>query len=400
MAQQWHNQTTGERIRFLRGSLTQQALAEAAGVSVHLVQKAEQGKNVSLPYLMKLAEALGRDLSVVLGEQSPSRAAVREETAALRAISVATHEAGAGRVSDVEPGDLADLRRAFTRVWHDYWTGAYGSLGLMLPSILRESAATYQGTTGNTKKQAAALLADAMQLSGHFANNFGARDLAYAAMGYASAPVRDCSDELRAGRLDAVLSWIYLRDGKPDKAMSVAGAAAVRIEPRFSTANENQLAVYGNLMTNAAVAASRGGGTPDEARDYISQAHAVAARMTSEVAPFGAIFGPGAAISQSVSVSLALGDYGQALALIDGPASSIGEMLPSSQARYYLDVALARAEHRRWPEASGAVQHAYELAPSFTRTQALTAELLRRIGDASSASVRRLAERIGIPYAG
>jgi transcriptional regulator with XRE-family HTH domain len=94
MAQQWHDLTTGERIRFLRGSMTQQALSEAAGVSIHLVQKVEQGKNVSLPSLMKLAEGLGRDLSVILGDVSPHRAALREEVTALRSISVATHEAG------------------------------------------------------------------------------------------------------------------------------------------------------------------------------------------------------------------------------------------------------------------------------------------------------------------
>jgi len=398
MAQQWQDQTTGERIRFLRGSMTQQALAEAAGVSVHLVQKAEQSKPISLPYLMKLAEALGRDLAVVLGEISPRRAELREEATALRAISVATHEAGAGRVSDIEPGSLSDLNEAFARIWREYWRGDYDTLGLTLPGVLRESAALYRGSTGTARNEAATLLADAMQLSGHYANNFGARDLAYAAMGYAAQAVADASDELRAGRLDAVLSWIYLRDGKADKAMQIAGRAAAQIEPSYSNVDESRLAVYGNLMTNAAVAASRGGGSADEARDYISQAHAVAARMTHEVAPFGAIFGQGAAATQSVSVSLALGDFGHALALIDGPDFPIGEMLPSSQARYYLDVALARAEQRRWSDASNAVQLAYDAAPAFTRTQALTVDLIRRIGDASSASVRRLAEKIGIPY--
>ncbi len=398
MTQQWHDRTTGERIRFLRGPMTQQELADASGVSIHLVQKAEQGKNISLPYLMKLAEGLGRDLSVLLGDIAPHRTALREETAALRAISHATHEAGAGRTASVEPAPLDELRESFVLIWREYWEGTYDRIGLALPAILRESAAWYHSSSGAARSKAAALMADAMQLSGHYANNFGARDLAYAAMGYAARAVEDASDELRAGRLDAVLSWIYLRDGKPSQAMQIASRAAERIEPRYADHDETRLAVFGNLMTNAAVAASRGGGNADEARDYISQAHAVAARMSGEVAPFGAIFGPGAAVSQSVSVSLALGDYGQALKLIDGPAFGITEMLPSSQARYHLDVALARTEQQRWPDASNAVQHAYELAPAFTRTQALTAELVRRIGDASSARVRRLSEKIGIPY--
>lgn len=394
----WTEYTTGERIKVLRGSMTQQALSEAAGVSVHLVQKAEQGRSISLPYLMRLANALGSDVSVLLGEQAPRRAVTRDEREAVRSIGVATHEAAAGRVSDIEPGDLADLTESFNRIWAEYWSGRYQSLGVALPAILRESAAIYQGATGRDRTESAGLLADALQLSAHFANNFGVRDLAYAAVGYATRIVPDSSDELRAARLEAVLSWVYLRDGKPEKAMRIAGDAAARIEPRYSDGDQKQIAVYGNLMTNAAVAASRGGGSNDDARDYMSQAHAAAARAHGESAPYGAVFGPGAAVTQALSVAIALGDHSQATKLIDRPGFDLSSVLPSSQARYLLDVALVRAEAGKWDQAITALHQAHEAAPSFTRTQAIASEVVRRIGDASATKVRRLSALIGVPY--
>jgi transcriptional regulator with XRE-family HTH domain len=45
----WSDYSTGERIKILRGTeLTQADLAEAAGVSLALVQKVEQGRSVTV----------------------------------------------------------------------------------------------------------------------------------------------------------------------------------------------------------------------------------------------------------------------------------------------------------------------------------------------------------------
>lgn len=73
----WADFTTGKRIKHLRGSdLTQQGLAEAAGVSLALVQKAEQDRGeLSVGSLLRIAGALNTDVSVVLGQQAPRRGA-------------------------------------------------------------------------------------------------------------------------------------------------------------------------------------------------------------------------------------------------------------------------------------------------------------------------------------
>ena len=393
----WADYTTGERIKALRGLMTQEALAEVAGVSVHLVRKAEQSKSISLPYLIKLSEALGTDVSIVLGEQSPRRAMARDERAALRAISIATHEAGGGFGAGVEPGELTDLQAAFDVIWRDYWNGSYNNVGAVLPRVLAEAHALSQDATGHEQEKAAALLCDAFQLSAHYANNLSARDLAYAATMYGKKAAAQASDEMRDARMDALLSWVYLRDGKPGKGVVVAEQAAARIEPRFSDSDTIHLAVYGNLMANAAVAASRGGASDQAARDYLSHAHAVAARMGTDVNAFGAIFGPTAAVTQSVSVSLALDDIGQALGLVRGARLDPNGVLASGRARYHLDIGLLMCQTRQFDKAVDAIRTAHETAPAFTRIQALTTELLRRLAESSTANVRRLAATVGVP---
>ncbi|GAA0665726.1 hypothetical protein GCM10009535_51820 [Streptomyces thermocarboxydovorans] len=58
----WADLTNGQRIKHLRGSdLTQQGLADAAGVSLALVQKAEQDRGeLSVGSLLKFAHARTR----------------------------------------------------------------------------------------------------------------------------------------------------------------------------------------------------------------------------------------------------------------------------------------------------------------------------------------------------
>lgn len=59
---EWASYTQGQRIKILRGrDLTQDGLAEKAGLSIKTVQKAEQNGTVSLSTLLSLAAALDAD---------------------------------------------------------------------------------------------------------------------------------------------------------------------------------------------------------------------------------------------------------------------------------------------------------------------------------------------------
>jgi transcriptional regulator with XRE-family HTH domain len=76
----------GARIRLLRKlkGLSQQALAEAAGVTFQQIQKYERGANrVSASMLARIARTLAVPVSEMFGEASPTSSAVDEVAALL-----------------------------------------------------------------------------------------------------------------------------------------------------------------------------------------------------------------------------------------------------------------------------------------------------------------------------
>src|SRR5215472_15311553 len=91
----------GARIRLLRKvrGMSQQALAEAAGVTFQQIQKYERGANrVSASMLSRIAGTLQAPVSEMFGEANPAAASAIDEVAALLA----------------EPGAL-ELLRAYSR---------------------------------------------------------------------------------------------------------------------------------------------------------------------------------------------------------------------------------------------------------------------------------------------
>ncbi|MFJ3281454.1 helix-turn-helix domain-containing protein [Streptomyces halstedii] len=78
---QWSEYTTSERLKALRGGMTQEQLAEAASVSVGVVRKLERGGTASLPSLLFIADALGtntiRTRLPLVGSAAPTKLSVR-----------------------------------------------------------------------------------------------------------------------------------------------------------------------------------------------------------------------------------------------------------------------------------------------------------------------------------
>jgi transcriptional regulator with XRE-family HTH domain len=78
----------GARIRLLRKlrGLSQQALADAAGVTFQQIQKYERGANrVSASMLSRIAKTLGVPVSEMFGEASPANSGAVDEVAELLA---------------------------------------------------------------------------------------------------------------------------------------------------------------------------------------------------------------------------------------------------------------------------------------------------------------------------
>ncbi|MCX5377565.1 helix-turn-helix domain-containing protein [Streptomyces sp. NBC_00091] len=395
---QWSEYTTSERLKTLRGGMTQEQLAEAAAVSVGVVRKLERGGTASLPSLLSIADALGTDIAVLLGQQAPRRSMDRDERAALRMVSAATHDAAIGIPADVEPGTVEELRAAVRRADEAYWAGRYTELGTLLGQLLPEAKARFDAADHAEREAAGGVLIDTFQTAGMAANVLGSRDLAYAALTYGRQIAVQAGDDLRDAHLAATTAWVNLRDGRTTQGFALAAAQADRIEPKMSEHDPDRLSVYGQLVTNAAVAASRGGASADSAREYLSQAHAVAARIGDEHArgDHAQPYGPMYAATQAMSIAVALGDTSGALRLMD--TVRLDDTVPlATRARYGLDVALTHVECRRWEAAADTLEAVCTMAPGWVRHQMLPGVIIGRLAGVSVGRLRGLASVAGVP---
>ncbi len=114
------------------------------------------------------------------------------------------------------------------------------------------------------------VLADAYRLAAYVANQFGARDLAYAAIGHSADQARAGGDPVREASVASGRSWIYLRDARTDDAEHTAALSYSSIEPTYSDRDSVRLATYGWHVTFAAAVAARQGSTA-AADDLLSQ---------------------------------------------------------------------------------------------------------------------------------
>ncbi|MEU6460301.1 helix-turn-helix transcriptional regulator [Streptomyces sp. NPDC046976] len=393
---QWSDYTTGERIKILRGREIRQAdLAEMTGLSIVTIQKAEQDKALSLPTLLAIADALGVDTSVVLGQQAPRRALERGDRLMIRDLSRAVHDTAAGILpGDAEPVPLGDLELTTARCWDLYWKGQYIEAGAVVAPFLVAAATHLHERADGERASAWGVLSDAYRLAGYVANLMGARDLAYASIGHAQNAAERAADDMRVALVGSGRSWVYLRDARLPEALKLAEKSAADIEPRFSKASLEELTAYGSHVNFAAVVASRMG---DKARaaDFLSQSHATGARMGQEVRAHGTLFGPVSATTQAVGINVALGQTGKALTLIDS-IRDVSTLTQAARNRYAMDKALAHADAKQWDKSLDTLEETLRADPDWARHQTLPGVIVQKIGRASTAQLRRVSELIGV----
>ncbi|MQS35423.1 helix-turn-helix domain-containing protein [Streptomyces katsurahamanus] len=393
---QWSEYTDGERIKILRGMETRQSdLAEMTGLSLQTIQQAEQGKRLTLRTLIRIADALGVDTSVVLGQQAPRRSMQRDDRAMVRDLSRTVHDTAAGLLDITDPPALEELREASKACWDTYWRGSYMEAGALARPLLEQAAARLHDQPADEQAEAWGLLADAYRLAAYVANLIGSRDLAYAAIGHAQHAAEQAADDVRRALVMSGRSWVYLRDTRLADALTLAERAATDIEPKFSTATMEQLVAYGSHVNFAAVVASRME-DKERAADYLSQSHATGARMGQEYRAHGTVFGPVSATTQAVGINVALGETGKALSLI-GDIKPVHERVLSGAARnrYAMDKALAQADAKLWDASLETLEGALLAAPQWARHQVLPSVIVSRVATGSTTRLRRVVELIG-----
>ncbi|KOV51178.1 DNA-binding protein [Streptomyces sp. AS58] len=380
--------------------MTQQGLADATGLSLALVQKAEQDRGeLSVGSLLKLAHALNTDVSVILGQQAPRRGMNQSDRAALRQLSDAVHESALGEWEGIdEPSTVDELSEARNRAWDAYWASDTATVSNYASKVLMEGQVRYASATGTEREQVGAILASTYRVAASCSNGFGQRDLALSALTSAKRCAKEVDDPVMTALLESTLSWIHLRGAKLPRAVAVAERAALVIEPSFSSGSRPQLLAYGRLMISAAVAASRREDA-SAADDYTSQAHAAAARLGRDEKLYGTSFGPAAAMTEAVGIQVALKNYGRALKLANHPDMNrlAKSMSKVARNRYKLDVALAQCATGLYDQAGDTLIEVGLDAPEWVRHQALPSVIGKRLAKVSTARVRNISELIGVP---
>lgn len=266
----------GDRLKELRltNGLTQERLAERAGLSLGVVKKLEGGGSARLDTYHALARALGVRTSALFESGGPhSTTRGDDDNIDLMPLrqAIAPAVTYSGRLTDtiaVDP-DLDRLRSTAAEVGTAYHRDQYGYVAEFLPALVH-AAHTAVGyfDNGPEHTQAVRIRSDVLQMAGRYLTQVRAYDLAHTAL-------RDAiGDAVRADDMGGVAAavyqqgWLLMRQGRLDEAEQVSVATADAVEPRISRATKATLGAWGKLLVHGSAAAARNN-RPAEAREIL-----------------------------------------------------------------------------------------------------------------------------------
>ncbi len=372
----------GQRIYELRTErsprLTQQQLAERAGLSVDLIQKLEQGRKATarVSSLTAIAKALDVDLSSLLGKRTVLNS-VPEQGGLLelrRAITPVVDETRDHTAIDDLPQKVAD-------VWRLYWLGDYDTLAATLPGVIWE-ARTLRANN---------LLADALAAAAVALVHLGHTDLAYTAITTGLAVV---DDPILRASLVSWQAWVLLNQGRPGDGAALALREVDAIHPGWK-AEPHHIAMWGILLTTAATSAARHNQS-EEAADMLRAAHGAAARLGVSRFDYHTVFSQSKVIMMSVDCAVVAGDYVRALDTAQQMPSDSG--LPiASRARHLADVAHAHARLGHHEQAEELLLNIERTAPRWISYDVFSRSIVSELkaDGYQSSKLHGLARRLG-----
>ncbi|MBB1154018.1 helix-turn-helix domain-containing protein [Amycolatopsis dendrobii] len=371
------------RLRIAR-DLSQEQLAEAAGVGPDTVSRIEQGKRTqSRPAtLRKLAQALGVTVDMLLGQQSSPHSLDLDVAPLRRAINADDDIPGLDFAETREILPMDELAESAHEAWRAYVDGRHGELLHALPLVLTDARRIVRETRDEERAGGHRVLSTAYRLGAGIAGRIGLDDLAYTAARLAvkTAAHADNPEVERAISL-RYLAWTLVRQGLPEDAEKVATEAAAAIEPRMLDRDPIRAGVFGNLLFNAATAALNNG-SPGRAEDLLAVAHGTAIRSSGDTATEAAIFGPRVAALQRVDLMVRAGDPERALAFADAVPPPTGADVPAFwESGHRLFLAAAAADLRRDKAALAWLAEARDLAPDWARRQPLGKRVMRQLSE-------------------
>lgn len=385
--------TLGERIRSVRKrrGLTQQGLADLAGVSASLIRKLEQDarRDVRLETLRRLAVALKVSTTSLMTQHDAEPA---DEQTLWVPVRRALHGLEDPPMEAPTREGLASALEASMPLWKQ---DRYAQIAAMLPVMLRDADALVEADLSARHVRGRIL-----HLVGWLLTQTRQFDEAEFAL---SRALDDMNDPHDAAATISTHCWLLLRQGQLGDARRLAMRWADDVEPRVSRAAPLQLSAWGWLLLRSSAAAIRDN-RPGEADDTIRLARTAAVAMGRDLTPdadFLRTFGPITVAMKRAENAMIEDRPDKVLQL--SQTIPVTDLRPTSnnRNRHLLDVAEAHRRMNRHSEAFDILQGVRRDAPEWMTNQLYARDILKGIigrRRTLSSEMRDLADFVRLDY--
>ncbi|MCM2419176.1 helix-turn-helix transcriptional regulator [Streptomyces sp. RKAG293] len=396
-----------------RTGMSQEQLAEAAGLSVGVVRKVEQGGNVQVETIHLLARALGTTTSGLFatGSPEPVRANLGDGPKLMELRRALMPPIGLSEVLSApdQAPDLGAVQRDIDDSHSLYHADRYDSVAKKLPAILRSAeAAVVLAEDEETRRQAIVLRASSFLLAGKYLTQVRRYDMAYHALSQGIRDAREAGQTLIAATGVVGMGWLLLRQDRFDEAERLATVTAAEVEPRISSASPGELAVWGELLQRVASAAMRNN-RPDVAREARRMTATAASALNVEHVDFRehwTTFGPVTAEMKAIEDLSLIGDSRGVLRRADeglvGAAAlkQLGRPSANNWDRHRLDVARAHAKLGSHQDAMDELSAILRSSPEWLKHQSMARyimeDILSRRKRTLTTDMRDMAAHLGV----
>lgn len=402
-----HDRTVADRLVELRRrrGLTQEGLAEQAGISVGVIRKIEQGGTARIENYHRIARTLGVRTVWFMTPEAPAPRVDDQRDAVLADIRSAVNPPLGlrGRLypDDDVPPDLGLLERAVASVAAHYQADRYDDVARLSPALVRSAHAHVALLEGDEKNEAIRLRSDALQLTARYLIQIREHDLSLIALRDALADALAIGDQGLAAACIGEQGWALMRQGRFDEVERLCADTADALEPsKLSKAGKDAVAAWGYILMRAGAAAVRNN-RPDAAREYQELAQTAGEFVGDEIATAGHMrFGRATALMNGMQNELIADRPDRALEMVEEIRPRQGQTTANTQQRYALDQAAAHLRLRNVERTTEIMLGLKSRAPSWFRQQQaardIAEDLLEQAKRMPSSGQREVAEFLGV----
>ncbi|QNE18192.1 helix-turn-helix transcriptional regulator [Kribbella qitaiheensis] len=396
---------TGRSVRRIRHrrDMTQEELAEAAGLSPGAVKLIEQGKRNPRPAtLAAIGRALGVSTTELLVPTAGTSVVTPDvEPDGLMAVRRALTPAIGLPPGPAGPGDAKAWQATLTYAERLYTLDKYDGVLDAIPVLIEQGRILH--AAGDARPLAQAYLYTAQALT-----QLRRLDLANHALHKAAGLARELSDDLLETWAVSIQCWTMLLQRRFAEVEELAITTADRIEPKRSAAPSYRIATWGWLMCRASAAAVRDART-DDAEMYLRHAKAAATQLGNpEQFQASAGWAPPPVRGfcettvgyKQVENAILIGDAGKGLELAERiPPSTVPTV--NNRHRHELDLAAARVASGDHRGAIGQLLEVRAAAPEWLKHQSYARGVVGQLVEDQRRSyadqVGLLADHVGLP---